>query len=157
VADRQSPFRMRPAATDRRCPWVDGRRAATCQSRIGKCAQTGFLSTFASAADLKSLQDPRRIRPGTSNRRHWNLGLLVPFAFRSSQTRTPHDDVNFGIRTLDHDAIEWNRIMISSLCLSMISAQTRFAFVARENRFPLFRIMLQRTFRVIASLMRSPS
>ena len=43
--------------------------------------------------------------------------------------------------SLDHDAIKWNRIMISSLCLSMISAQTRFAFVARENRFPLFRIM----------------
>jgi hypothetical protein len=27
-------------------------------------------------------------------------------------------------------------------CLSMISAQTRSAFVAKENRFPLFRIML---------------
>jgi hypothetical protein len=27
---------------------------------------------------------------------------------------------------LDHDAIKQNRIMISSLCLSMISAQTRF-------------------------------
>jgi hypothetical protein len=41
--------------------------------------------------------------------------------------------------------------MIAALCLSMISAQTRSAFVARENRFPpigslpegmLFRIML---------------
>jgi hypothetical protein len=32
--------------------------------------------------------------------------------------------------------------MISSLCLSMISGQTRSAFVPRENRFPLFRIML---------------
>jgi phage baseplate assembly protein W len=32
--------------------------------------------------------------------------------------------------------------MISSLCLSMISAQTRSAFVAWENRFALFRIML---------------
>ena len=32
--------------------------------------------------------------------------------------------------------------MIASICLSMISAQTRSAFVARENRFPLFRIML---------------
>ena len=42
----------------------------------------------------------------------------------------------------DHDAIERNRIMISSLCLSMISAQTRFAFVARKNRFPLFRTMI---------------
>jgi len=28
----------------------------------------------------------------------------------------------------DHDAIKWNRIMISSLCLSMIFS---------ENRFPL--------------------
>jgi hypothetical protein len=34
---------------------------------------------------------------------------------------------------LDHDAIRWNRIMISSLCLSMIFS---------ENRFTLFRIML---------------
>jgi hypothetical protein len=38
-----------------------------------------------------------------------------------------------GDDTLDHDAIKWNRIMISSLCLSMIFS---------ENRFPLFRIML---------------
>jgi hypothetical protein len=35
-------------------------------------------------------------------------------------------------RTLDHDAIKPNRIMISSLCLRMIFS---------ENRFPLFRIM----------------
>ncbi len=34
---------------------------------------------------------------------------------------------------LDHDPIRLNRIMISSLCLSMIFS---------ENRFPLFRIML---------------
>jgi hypothetical protein len=34
----------------------------------------------------------------------------------------------------DHDAIKRNRIMISSLCLSMIFS---------ENRLPLFRIMLQ--------------
>jgi hypothetical protein len=34
--------------------------------------------------------------------------------------------------------------MIASICLSMISAQTRSAFVARENRFPFFRIMLYR-------------
>src|SRR6185436_20993641 len=32
--------------------------------------------------------------------------------------------------------------MTPSSCLSMISAQTRSAFVARENRYPLFRIML---------------
>jgi hypothetical protein len=35
--------------------------------------------------------------------------------------------------------------MISSVCLSMISAQTGSAFVARENRYPLFRIMLYAT------------
>jgi len=45
------------------------------------------------------------------------------------------------IQMPDHDAIKWNRIMISSFCLSMISAQTRFAIVARQNKFPLFRIM----------------
>jgi hypothetical protein len=39
------------------------------------------------------------------------------------------------VGTLDHDAIKWNRTMISSLCLSMIFS---------ENRFPLFRIMLYR-------------
>jgi hypothetical protein len=48
------------------------------------------------------------------------------------------------VHGLDHDPTRLNRIMISSLCLSMISAQTRSAFVARENRFPPFRIMLQR-------------
>ena len=31
---------------------------------------------------------------------------------------------------------------VLAFCLSMISAQTRSAFVARENRYPLFRIML---------------
>jgi len=35
--------------------------------------------------------------------------------------------------SLDHGAIKWNRIIISSLCLSMIFS---------ESRFPLFRIML---------------
>jgi hypothetical protein len=34
---------------------------------------------------------------------------------------------------LEHDAIMRNRIMLQSLCLSMIFS---------ENRFPLFRIML---------------
>src|SRR4029077_13254806 len=38
----------------------------------------------------------------------------------------------------DHDAIKWNRIMISSPCLSMIFS---------ENLFPLFRIMLYRNCR----------
>ncbi|MBR0716263.1 hypothetical protein [Bradyrhizobium liaoningense] len=37
-----------------------------------------------------------------------------------------------------------NRHRASGVFLSMISAQTRSAFVARENRFTLFRIMLRR-------------
>ena len=39
----------------------------------------------------------------------------------------------YRVKSLDHDPIKLNRIMISSLCLSMIFS---------ENRFPLFRIML---------------
>ena len=42
---------------------------------------------------------------------------------------------------LEHDVMRWNRHHALAFCLSMISAQTRSAFVARENRFPLFRIM----------------
>ena len=45
--------------------------------------------------------------------------------------------------TLQHwDDASSNRHPNLSSCLSMISAQTRSAFVARENRCPLFRIML---------------
>jgi hypothetical protein len=36
----------------------------------------------------------------------------------------------------------FNRHPALSFCLGMISAQTPLAFVARENRYPLFRIML---------------
>jgi hypothetical protein len=43
---------------------------------------------------------------------------------------------------LEHDDFSSNRHPALSFCLSMISAQTRSAFVARENRYPLFRIML---------------
>jgi hypothetical protein len=43
---------------------------------------------------------------------------------------------------LEHNPIGWHRLMLSSLWLSMISGQTPLAFVARKNRFPLFRIML---------------
>src|SRR5215475_72598 len=34
---------------------------------------------------------------------------------------------------LEHDVIRWDRHHALALCLSMISAQTRSAFVAREN------------------------
>ena len=43
-------------------------------------------------------------------------------------------------RTLDHDAIEWNRIMISSLCSSMIFSESRFPLCA--NAALRVRIML---------------
>jgi hypothetical protein len=43
---------------------------------------------------------------------------------------------------LERDDLSSNRHPALVYCLSMISAQTRSAFVARENRFPLFRIML---------------
>jgi hypothetical protein len=41
----------------------------------------------------------------------------------------------------DHDAIKWNRIMISSLCLSMIFSENRFPLCA--NAALRVRIMLQ--------------
>jgi formylglycine-generating enzyme required for sulfatase activity len=49
----------------------------------------------------------------------------------------------FPLHNLNQDGFErtpirFNRIVISSLC----SPGKRFAFVPRENRFPLFRIML---------------
>ena len=40
------------------------------------------------------------------------------------------------------DEIRMNRHRALGFCLRMISAQTRSAFVARENRFTLFQIML---------------
>jgi hypothetical protein len=43
---------------------------------------------------------------------------------------------------LERDDFSSNRHPALPSCLSMISAQTRSAFVARENRCPLFRIML---------------
>jgi len=55
--------------------------------------------------------------------------------------------------SLERDAIKLNRITISSISWSVISAQTRerlsrprkrFAFVALLNRFPLLRITLCR-------------
>jgi hypothetical protein len=57
----------------------------------------------------------------------------VSLGIRTSLRKAPQNEANFEFGTLDHDAIKWNRIMISSLCLSMIFS---------ENRFPLFRIML---------------
>jgi hypothetical protein len=41
---------------------------------------------------------------------------------------------------LKRDDIRLNRHRALAFCLSMISAQTRSAFVARENRYTLFRI-----------------
>jgi hypothetical protein len=36
----------------------------------------------------------------------------------------------------DHDPMRRNRIVIPSFCLSLIFPRKRFAFVARESRFP---------------------
>ncbi len=47
------------------------------------------------------------------------------------------------IDALERDDFSSNRHRVLCSCLSMSSAQTRSAFVARENRCPLFRIMLQ--------------
>jgi hypothetical protein len=47
-----------------------------------------------------------------------------------------------GGAALKPDDFSSNRHPALFSCLSMISAQTRSAFVARENRCPLFRIML---------------
>ena len=61
------------------------------------------------------------------------IDLLVPGFPNFAKKALPRWIANFGWRTPDHDAIKWNRIMISSLCLSMISAQTRFR-VCREGK-----------------------
>jgi len=50
--------------------------------------------------------------------------------------------LGFILTTLKRDEIWSDRHRALILCLSMISAQTPLAFVARENRFTLFRIML---------------
>jgi hypothetical protein len=44
--------------------------------------------------------------------------------------------------SLDHDAIKLNRIMNSFSLFERDLRANAFAFVARENRFPLFRITL---------------
>jgi hypothetical protein len=59
--------------------------------------------------------------PRRRDRRAYRLGVSEPPSASSA------------LPALDHDAITQNRIVISSLCLSMIFS---------ENRFPLFRIML---------------
>src|SRR6266446_9565627 len=41
-----------------------------------------------------------------------------------------------GAKPLERDAFSSNRHPAPSFCLSVISAQTRSAFVARENRYP---------------------
>jgi hypothetical protein len=62
----------------------------------------------------------------------FNFGARLPIAGVQSQTD----------RALKRDEIRLNHHRALALCLSLISAQTRSAFVARENRYTLFRIML---------------
>ena len=76
------------------------------------------------ASHARCLGDRRTPSPGTSPHPKSTSQVHIPI---------PHPRRLYTSRSLDHDAIKWNRIMISSLCLSMIFS---------ENRFPLFRIML---------------
>ena len=63
-----------------------------------------------------------------------DIGVLLKFSRAVGRRPATHPLTRDGSEpTLDHDPIRLNRIMISSLCLSMIFS---------ENRFALFRIML---------------
>jgi 15-cis-phytoene synthase len=55
---------------------------------------------------------------------HENDNLLVSFRFRSSQTRTPHNDTNFGIRTLGGIVDEF------AYCAQLVRQADRDRFVA---------------------------
>jgi hypothetical protein len=66
--------------------------------------------------------------------------VLVGAIFASCDMMVRDHAPEEGTKRLEHDSTGLNHARRPSSCLSMISAQT--AFVARENRFPLFRIML---------------
>src|SRR5215467_12519424 len=89
-------------------------------------------------APRRTLAWPNR-RPAVLSRHGTKVfrkrGLAGPLAIRLPAARFA------SAGALEHDVIRWNRHHALALCLSMTSAQTRSAFVARENRFPLFRIM----------------
>src|SRR4029077_12875265 len=82
----------------------------------------------------------KRTRLGKSpdREREWhgrNLGIKGP-SLRPFLPKANH-------RTLDHDAITWKRIMLSSLCLSMIFSENRFqlcANAALRVRITLWRV-----------------
>src|SRR5207302_6448681 len=71
-----------------------------------------------------------------------------PSSFQTSQVTSSDPDgmppFRVVLRLLERDDFSSNRHPALAFCLSMISAQTRSALVARENRCPLFRIMLYR-------------
>jgi hypothetical protein len=61
---------------------------------------------------------------------------------RQSRREAARSHARAAFYGLERDDFSSKRHLALSFCLSMISAQTRSAFVARENRYPLFRIML---------------
>jgi hypothetical protein len=93
--------------------------------------RSGYLVSRRRGALSYAKSLPREMPWRPANALTWNQS--------TSQVHIPSPHPNstsqglYTSRSLDHDAIKWNRIMISSLCLSMIFS---------ENRFPLFRIML---------------
>ena len=76
------------------------------------------------------------------------LGTRGAIVSSSATILSPASKMRSDLSTTDHPFLEHDdfsfRIVIPPYLfdLRMISAQTRSAFVARENRYPLFRIML---------------
>src|SRR5947209_19023160 len=82
---------------------------------------------------------PRR-RPGHRQQLHPTHDGYSGLWSRCARDRRRID--RRGARALERDDFSSSRLPALSFCVSMISAQTRSAIVARENRYPLFRIML---------------
>jgi len=66
--------------------------------------------------------------------------LQLDHAFADAATRVMTASARVRLNARRADDFSSNRHPALSFCLSMISRK-RFAFVARENRYPLFRIM----------------
>ena len=82
------------------------------------------------------MPDPARDSGDADQEHHRSSG--------KQETQKPDHKTHYrsSIPSLEHASTELKHADGSSFCLSMISAQTRSADVARENRYPLFRIML---------------
>src|SRR4029077_4189350 len=123
LSRRSKPRRL--GISSRKSVLAEAFNSSICDSARLSSLFSRRISALASpeAADLRVL-DEARCRAG--------LPPTAP-ALRRFASLDAVVLVFFLIGLLDHDVIKWNRIMISSLCLSMIFS---------ENGFPLFRIML---------------